>query len=359
MYATLVFEDGTIIEGQGLGKESEVYGEVVFNTGMCGYQETMTDPSYKGQILMFTYPLIGNYGINQKNFESNDIQTEGLILRESCSSPSHRLAINSLGNFLKSHNTPGISGIDTRALTIKIRKKGTMKSGLKTSNNPIDAENLFKQTIKQPDISDLDLVSKVTSREIKIYEGNGPKVVIIDCGVKRSILQNLLKRGLEVNVVPASTSSEEIFDLEPEGIVVSNGPGDPIKSDYVIKTVTDIMEEIPTLGICLGHQILALSAGAKTFKLKFGHRGINHPVKDLDTGRVYITSQNHGYAVDISNFEDIGFNLSHINLNDKTTEGMFHDELPIFSVQFHPEAHPGPKDCEYLFDEYIKMLRGG
>jgi carbamoyl-phosphate synthase small subunit len=359
MHATLVLEDGTIVEGKGLGAETEVYGEAVFNTSMCGYQEALTDPSYKGQILMFTYPLMGNYGINRDNFESDGIKVEGFIMHESCSSPSHRAVSKTLDAFLREHGTPGIAGVDTRALTIKIRKYGTMKAALKTSKEPIDGEELLERAKKQQDISELDLVREVTSRDIKQYKGRGEKLVLLDCGMKLSILRNLLKRGLDVTVVPATTPAEEILSYEPSGIVVSNGPGDPMRAEYAIKTVRKLIEEKPTMGICLGHQILALAAGAKTFKLKFGHRGSNQPVKDVKTGRVYITSQNHGYAVDVSSLEGTGFGLSHINLNDSTAEGMHHEELPVFSVQYHPEAHPGPKDNEYLFDEFVKMIGGG
>ncbi|MDP6460017.1 MAG: glutamine-hydrolyzing carbamoyl-phosphate synthase small subunit [Candidatus Hydrothermarchaeota archaeon] len=359
MYAVLVLEDGTIVGGKGLGAEKEVYGEAVFNTSMCGYQEALTDPSYKGQILMFTYPLMGNYGINKENFESDGIKAEGFIMHESCSSPSHRAVSKTLDAFLWGHDTPGIAGVDTRALTIKIRKYGTMKAALKTSREPIDEEKLLEQIKKQQDISELDLVSAVTSRDIKHYKGRGEKVVLLDCGMKLSILRNLLKRGLDVTVVPPTTPAEEILSLAPAGIVISNGPGDPMRADYAIKTTKKIMEEKPTFGICLGHQILALAAGAKTFKLKFGHRGSNQPVKDVESNRIYITSQNHGYAVDVKSLEGTGFKLSHMNLNDDTAEGLCHEKLPVFSVQYHPEAHPGPKDNEYLFDEFLKIMRGG
>lgn len=360
MKATLVLEDGTIVEGTGFGAEKEVYGEVVFNTSMAGYQEALTDPSYKGQILMFTYPLMGNYGINKENFESDGIKAEGFVVRESCPSPSHRAVSKTLDAFLREHDVPGIAGVDTRALTIKIRKYGTMKGSLKTSKEPIDGEELLERAKKQRDISELDLVVKVTGREIKHYRGRGEKVVLLDCGMKLSILRNLLKRGLDVTVVPATTPAQEILSYEPVGIVISNGPGDPMRAEYAIETAKKLMEEKPTFGICLGHQILALAAGAKTFKLKFGHRGSNQPVKDVESNRVYITAQNHGYAVDVKSLEGTGFKLSHMNLNDGTAEGMRHEELPVFSVQYHPEANPGPKDNEYLFDEFLKMIeRGG
>lgn len=358
MKAALVLEDGTVVEGAGIGAEKEVYGEVVFNTSMSGYQEALTDPSYKGQILMFTYPMMGNYGINRDNFESDGIKAEGLIVREACQLPSHRAVRETLDTFLKEHDTPGIAEVDTRALTIKIRKYGTMKGALKTSEDDIDTEELIERARKQPDISELDLVARVTTDKILHYKGAGDRVVLLDCGMKLSILRSLLKRGLDVMVVPATTKAEDILDLEPKGVVVSNGPGDPMRAEYAIKTVRTLVEELPVFGICLGHQILALACGGKTFKLKFGHRGANQPVKDLESGRVYITSQNHGFAVDTESLEETGFMLSHINLNDKTAEGLRHKELPVFSVQYHPEANPGPRDNEYLFDEFVKMLKG-
>lgn len=356
MKAALVLEDGTIVEGAGFGAENEVYGEIVFNTSMTGYQEALTDPSYKGQILLLTYPLIGNYGVNIEDFESKRIQVEGFVVREACTSPSHRIWNKTIDEFLKEHEIPGIAGVDTRALTIKIRRYGTMKAGLKTSYDEIDKEEMLEKTKKQKDISEIDLVSIVTSKKIEKY-GKGERIVLIDCGYKRSILKNLIKRGFEVVVVPAFYDSRQILDLEPCGIVVSNGPGDPMQAWYVVENLKKIMDEqLPIFGICLGNQLLALACGAKTYKLKFGHRGSNQPVKDLRTDRVYITSQNHGFAVDEETLPEF-LEVSHINLNDKTIEGITHKELPIFSVQYHPEAHPGPRDSEYLFDEFTKLVR--
>lgn len=354
--AALVLEDGTIVNGLGFGAQKEIFGEVVFNTSMCGYQEALTDPSYKGQILMFTYPLVGNYGVNAEDFESDGIKAEGFIVRENCVSPSHRSVKEGLHNFLVENNTPGIAGIDTRALTIKIREYGTMKGALKVSGKEIDGEELLKRSRKQKDISELDLVSLVTSKTAKRYPGKGKKVALLDCGVKLSILRNLLKRGCDVTVFPAKTPPEEILASKPDGILVSNGPGDPMKAPYVISALKELLSEKPIFGICLGQQLLALAVGGRTYKLKFGHRGSNQPVKDFETGRVHITSQNHGYAVDRESVENKGFRISKINLNDDTTEGMRHEELPIFSVQYHPEANPGPKDNEYLFDEFLRMI---
>ncbi len=354
--ATLVLEDGTIVEGLGFGASKEVFGEVVFNTSMCGYQEALTDPSYKGQVLMFTYPLVGNYGVNEDDFESDGIKAEGFIVRENCVSPSHRSVKERLHEYLAENDTPGIAGVDTRALTITIRQYGTMKAALKVSEEEIDGADLLKRSRKQKDISELDLVSLVTSKAPKRYPNKGKKVALLDCGMKLSILRNLIKRGCDVTVFPAKTPPEEILASKPDGILVSNGPGDPMKASYAIATLKELLSEKPIFGICLGQQLLALAVGGKTYKLKFGHRGSNQPVKDLDTERVYITSQNHGFAVDKDSVEVRGFVVSKINLNDNTPEGMRHKELPIFSVQYHPEANPGPKDNEYLFDEFVRMI---
>jgi len=354
--AVLVLEDGTIVEGNGFGASKEVFGEIVFNTSMCGYQEALTDPSYKGQILMFTYPLVGNYGTNETDFESDGIKAEGFVVRENCIKPSHRAAKGTIHDFLLENGTPGIAGIDTRALTIKMRKYGTLKAALKVSDDEIDGEDLLKRARKQKDITELDLVSQVTSKQPMHHPNSGKTVALLDCGMKLSILRNLIARGCDVTVFPAATPSDEIMDSKPDGILVSNGPGDPTQAPYVISTLKDLLSEIPIFGICFGQQLLALAAGGQTYKLKFGHRGSNHPVKDLDTGKVYITSQNHGFAVDGKSLEGNGFRIDKINLNDNTPEGMHHEKLPIFSVQYHPEANPGPKDSEYIFDEFLEMI---
>lgn len=357
MYATLVLEDGTVLEGEGFGAGGEVFGEVVFNTSMCGYQEALTDPSYKGQILLLTYPLVGNYGVNSEDFESDGIKVEGFAVREYCSAPSHRAAERDIDTFLRENKTPGIAGIDTRALTIKIREYGTMKGALKTSASPIEGGELLERAREARGIGELDLVSQVTCREPRRYGEGRRHVVLVDCGMKYSILRNLLKRGVAVTVVPAAMPAKDILGLEPDGIVVSNGPGDPVRAPYAIEALRELMEEKPIFGICLGHQLLALAAGGRTYKLKFGHRGVNQPVKDLRLGRVFITSQNHGYAVDAASMEGTGFEVSRINLNDRTVEGLRHHELPVSSIQYHAEAHPGPLENEYLFDEFLRTIK--
>lgn len=357
MYAVLILEDGTIVEGEGFGAEAEVFGEAVFNTSMSGYQEALTDPSYKGQILMLTYPLVGNYGVNDLDFESEGIQVEGFVVRENCLEYEHPEARKAIDAFLRDQGVPGISGIDTRALTIKMRAYGTMKAMLKTSSKKIGKEGLVKRVKKSPHITEMDLVDIVTSKEPKRHDAGGElEVVILDCGMKLGIPHSLLERKVNVTIVPARASSKEILELEPDGLLVTNGPGDPLKADYVIKTIGALKEELPIFGICFGNQLVSLALGAKTYKLKFGHRGSNQPVKDLETGRVYITSQNHGFAVDAESLEGTGLEVSHINLNDNTVEGVRHTELPIATVQYHPEANPGPKDSAYLFDEFIKVM---
>jgi carbamoyl-phosphate synthase small subunit len=357
MHAVLVLEDGSIIEGKGFGAEGEVFGEAVFNTSMSGYQDALTDPSYKGQILLLTYPLIGNYGVNTSDFESEKIQVEGFAVRENCLEPQHPQMEKGISAFLEDQSIPGISGVDTRSLTIKLRAHGTMKAMLKTSWEKIDVQGLVERVKGSPHITELDLVDQVTSKEFKKHDGGGRcHVAILDCGMKLGILNSFLERKADVSVLPAHTTSKQIMDLEPDGVLVTNGPGDPVRVDYVIKTIASLKEELPIFGICFGNQLVSLALGAKTYKLKFGHRGSNQPVKDLETGRVYITSQNHGFAVDADSLTGTGLEVSHINLNDQTVEGVRHKELPIETVQYHPEANPGPKDSAYLFDDFIKLM---
>jgi carbamoyl-phosphate synthase small subunit len=348
--AYLVLEDGSVFEGRAFGSEQESFGEVVFNTGMTGYQEALTDPSYRGQILTLTYPLIGNYGINKKDFESKEIQVRGFVVSEQCDEFSHHDGEKTVDEFLKEYNITGIAEVDTRALTRVIRNYGTMRG-------MICFDKKVLEKIKATPFPDSeDLLLEVSSGKVEEF-GEGERIVLIDCGAKGNIVNCLVERGAKVIVVPASTSAEEILKLEPAGVLVSNGPGDPARPAYVRETVKELFGKVPMSGICLGHQIIALAGGAKTYKLKFGHRGANHPVKNLENSRVYITTQNHGFAVDESSLKGTGFEVSQINLNDNTVEGIKHKELPIFSVQYHPEGSPGPRDNEYIFDDFMEMVR--
>lgn len=354
MQAYLVLEDGTVFTGNAFGATGEQWGEVVFNTGMTGYQEVLTDPSYCGQIVVMTYPLIGNYGINKDDFEARSSFVRGFVVKEECDRPSNWRVSNKINEFLAREGIIGISGIDTRALTRRIRNHGTMRGIISTEE--LSPEILIEKAKNAPQISGQNLVPTVATREIFTVAGNGPRVVLMDFGAKSNIIRCLNNRGCEVVVVPPTTSVENILELNPSGIMLSNGPGDPTDVPYAIETVKELMGKLPIFGICLGHQILGLAFGGKTYKLKFGHRGANHPVKDLASGRVYITSQNHGFAVEKESLpKDV--EVSHINLNDNTVEGLCHKSLPIFSVQYHPEAAPGPMDSEYLFDSFLNNIK--
>lgn len=353
----IVLEDGTFFEGISFGADGEKTGEVVFNTGMTGYQEILTDPSYKGQIVTMTYPLIGNYGINNEDFESSKPHVEGFIVRECSKIKSNWRARKSLQDFLKEYNIIGLEGIDTRALTKHIRTAGAMKSVISTEN--MNIKKLTQKAIESPGLIGRDTVKEVTSKKIYDWNKSGEyKVVVIDCGVKYNILRELANNNCQVKVVPAKTQAEEILALKPDGILLSNGPGDPAGVPYVVETVKKLIKKnIPIFGICLGHQILGLAFGGKTYKLKFGHHGGNHPVKDLRTGKICITVQNHGFCVDIDSINKDIFEITHINLNDSTLEGIRHKNLPIFSVQFHPECSPGPEDAKYLFKTFIDLIK--
>jgi carbamoyl-phosphate synthase small subunit len=358
--AYLVLEDGSVHQGIGFGAEVEGLGEVVFNTSMTGYQEVLSDPSYAGQLVTLTYPLVGNYGINPQDFESSRIQVGGLIVRENCDQPSHGRSTQSLHEFLASEGIPGISEIDTRAVTKRLRSQGVML-GVITSGDPDVA---LKRLQDSPSYDEKDYVATVTTGEE--YDWNPTEeelpeikhhIVVTDCGLKYNILRQLRRRGCRVTIMPAATPAEVLLAMNPSGMLFSPGPGDPKQLDYVVDNTRQILGRVPVMGICLGHQIIARALGADTFKLKFGHRGGNHPVKDLADGRVYITSQNHGYAVSPDKLPS-GLEVSHINLNDQTVEGFRHKDLPLFTIQYHSEASPGPRDNEYIFDQFIKMVEG-
>lgn len=355
MKARLVLEDGTVFVGESFGAEGSAKGEVVFNTGMTGYQEILTDPSYCGQIVTMTYPLIGNYGYNEEDVESTRPHVKGFIVRELCSNPSNFRSMGRLEEYLKQHGIMGLQGIDTRALTRKIRVCGAMKGIITTEDT--DVEELVKQAASHKSLSEQNLVEQVTTPRPYKWGGKGYRLAVVDLGVKHNILRSLVDTGFEVMVFPAWAAAKEIMEYQPHALFLSNGPGDPEKAETTIKTVKQLIGKLPIFGICLGHQILALALGGKTYKLKFGHRGSNHPVKDLETGRVYITSQNHGFAVDESTLPE-SLKVTHKNLNDSTVEGMKHTKLPVFSVQYHPEASPGPRDSGYLFEKFKAMVDG-
>jgi carbamoyl-phosphate synthase small subunit len=373
--AFLLLEDGSIIKGIGFGAQKTVFGELVFNTGMTGYQETLTDPSYKGQILLMTYPLIGNYGcvLDSSTYlwQSDKIQAEGFAVSEYCQIPyQYNNNDLTLDKFLKMQGVPGISNIDTRELTMKIRKHGTIKSILAVceSEESIDINKLLKEVRTKPSPDTTNLVAEVTTvkPEVKLPDSANTnskhaklKIALIDCGVKRSIVRELLRRNCEVHCLPYKATNTEIDTLKPDGVVISNGPGDPAHPDikkFTVSTIKNIVNKYPVWGICLGHQILSLAFGAKTYKLKFGHRGVNQPVKNLQTNKLYVTSQNHGFAV-ASESCPPEIEITEININDGTVEAMRHRTLPVYSVQYHPEASPGPHDSNNFFDNFTNVCR--
>ncbi len=354
MLARLALENGRIFYGESFGADGSGEGEVVFNTSMTGYQEVMTDPSYCGQIVTMTYPLIGNYGINTDDSESHRPFIRGLIVKEACAYPNNWRTTETLGSYLQRNGIVAMSGIDTRALTRIIREKGALQ-GIITTRDYSDAE-LSRLAAEVPGLSGQKLIGEVTTPEIYTIPGKGARVVMLDFGMKNSIARNLSRAGFEVVVVPAGTSAADILALQPKGVMLSNGPGDPKDAGEIISNIRTLLGKVPIFGICLGHQLLGLALGADTYKLKFGHRGANHPVKDLVTGKVQITSQNHGYAIDESSLDNLELTVTHRNLNDGTVEGIAPCKYPAFSVQYHPEAFPGPSDSVHLFQRFFDMM---
>jgi carbamoyl-phosphate synthase small subunit len=366
--AVLLLEDGTFFVGKGFGAPAKTTGEVVFSTSMVGYPEALTDPSYKGQILTLTYPLVGNYGIPPYDlnfglplyFESDRIQVQGLVIHELCHEPYHWASTRTLDKWLLDEGVPGIYGVDTRRLTKKLRMHGVMLGILQVyeAGEEPNLDNLLKEAKKGiPDPNLTDLVKEVSVKEPVHYKVEGKNtVVLIDCGVKYSIMRNLLKRGINVVRVPYDFSAKEILEYKPDGVVVSNGPGDPKKCVDTIACTKELVDKAPLMGICLGNQILMLAMGGETYKMKFGHRSQNQPALDLKTNRCYITTQNHGYAVDMQRLEKSPLDCWFINANDKTVEGVKHRSKPVFAVQWHPEASPGPYDTGFLFDTFAKLM---
>ena len=379
--AHLVLEDGSAYEGLAFGAAGDAFGEVVFNTSMTGYQEMLTDPSYAGQIVVPTYPLIGNYGINERDFESRQVQVAGFAVREHCPRPSHSLSTKTLDEFLADQGVTGISDIDTRAVTRRIRTRGVMMGAIAVGGS---AEDALERLRGLPRYDDTDFVSRVTTDspyrpefrtgakpvELAFTTGQavgegaaseapsaGRRIVIDDCGLKYNIMRILQAHGCEVVAVPAGTGAEQVLDLEPDGVVMSPGPGDPELLDYAVETASGLAGRVPMLGICLGNQVIARAFGGRNYKLKFGHRGGNHPVRDNRTGLVHITAQNHGYAVDPDSLPS-NLEVSHVNLNDGTVEGLRHRSLPVMSIQYHSEASPGPLDNQYIFTEFLGMVGG-
>jgi carbamoyl-phosphate synthase small subunit len=369
--AILLLEDGTIFEGSSFGAAAISCGEVVFNTSMTGYQEILTDPSYYEQIITMTYPLIGNYGSNSADTESKKVFAAGFVVKEYCDYPSNWRNKQSLADFLKANNIVALEGIDTRQLVKHIRTAGAMKGIISSAE-----QNIKKLTAKlnnYPGLVGRDIVKDVAAKKPYIWnegvtdvltgiQNNPPKkfkVVAIDCGIKHNILRLLCSHNCDVKVVPADTSAKQILAQKPDGVFLSNGPGDPAAVTYTIDAVRGLLGNVPIFGICLGHQILALALGGKTYKLKFGHRGANHPVKNLRTGKIEVTSQNHGFCVDINSLKSRGVEITHINLNDNTLEGFACKSKKAFSVQYHPEASPGPHDSGYLFDSFTKLMSTG
>lgn len=355
--AVLALDDGRTFRGWSFGAEGEGYGEVVFNTSMMGYQEILTDPSYKGQMVCMTYPLIGNYGVNAEDVESKKPYVQGFIVKEASRTYSNWRATESLGDYMKRHGIVGIEGIDTRALTKHLREEGAKKGVISTAD--LDEKSLVEKAKASPGLEGRDLIKEVMCDKPYVYSEKGDlHVVAVDSGIKLNILRSLASRGLKVTVVPATATAEEILALKPDGLFLSNGPGDPAALPYIVKAAKDVVAtKLPVFGICLGHQILGQVFGGKTFKLKFGHHGGNQPVIDVSSRAVEITAQNHGFAVDPKSFQDKDVVQTHVNLNDNTCAGLEHKTLPVFSVQYHPEAAPGPHDATHHFDRFVALMR--
>jgi carbamoyl-phosphate synthase small subunit len=354
--AILALEDGSVYQGYSFGAEVETFGEVVFCTSMIGYQEMLTDPSFAGQILVPTYPLIGNYGVNDQDFESDRIQVRGFVVREQCLIPNHYLSQKTIHQYLKENNIPGIYDIDTRALTRRLRSAGVMMGIMTTKKTPQQALETLR---KAPNYGTIDFVKEVSTQTPYNCQPDDQSfyhVVLLDCGVKFNIWRILNQMGCNVTVVPCTTPADEVLALKPDGILLSPGPGDPELLDYITVNIKPLIGKKPIMGICLGNQLIARAYGGKTFKLKFGHRGGNHPVRELASGRVYITAQNHGYAVDADTVKN-GLEVTHINLNDNTVEGIRHRDYPVFAIQYHAEASPGPLDNTYLFDRFLELMK--
>ncbi len=353
MQGVLVLADGTVYKGEAFGAKGRSTGEVVFNTSMTGYQEILSDPSYCGQIITMTYPLIGHYGVNDEDMESGKSHARGMIVREYSPVVSNWRATGTLEDFLKEKGIIGLAGIDTRSLTRRLRNKGTMAGIIATEEDPA---HLFAELKETPVLEGTDYVKEVTASSRYELPGNGPCVAVVDLGVKQSILNAFQKAGFRLVVFPAAATADEILSIQPRGVLFTNGPGDPKAVPYAIKTARELMGKVPLFGICLGHQIFALALGADTYKLPFGHRSGNHAVKDLQTGKIYITSQNHGFAVQPSSLAASGAEVTHLSINDNTVEGFIHKDLRLFSVQYHPEAYPGPVDSIHLFDTFFNMI---
>lgn len=354
--AALALEDGSFFEGLSFGAEGEKTGELVFNTAMTGYQEIITDPSYRGQMVLFTYPLIGNYGVNAEDSEAAGFFSEAVIAREYSRAPGGARREGSLSDVLKENGVPAVEGVDTREITLKIRKSGSMKAVVSTSC--LDRKKLAGKARKAPGISGRDLVREVTCREKYVFNSGGRrKIAVLDCGVKLNTLRELSLRDCEVTVHPADAEAGKILREKPAGILISNGPGDPEALPYIVETVKELLGKAPVFGICLGHQLICLALGGRTEKLKFGHHGANHPVRDMKTGKILITSQNHNFCVPEDAFPKKA-EPAYINLYDGTVEGLRHRSLPVFSVQFHPEAGPGPNDAKHIFDRFIDLCGG-